>query len=109
MPSDTNSNGDIFGGWLLSQMDLAAGVLAKTVSKGRIATVAIESMSFLKPVAVGDLVSCLVKLIKQGCTSMTIQVEVWVNLHHPGKEAKVTTGTFICVAIDSSGKPRQIN
>lgn len=106
MPADTNANGDIFGGWLLSQMDLACGVLAKQLSNGRIATVAVQSMTFLKPVHVGDLVSCHASLLKQGTTSMTILVEVWVNSHLPDREQKVTEGTFVSVAIDEHGHPR---
>lgn len=108
MPADTNANGDIFGGWLLSQMDLASGVLAKQVSQGRIATVAIHSMSFLRPVKVGDLVSCHASLIKTGRTSMTIEVEAWVNSHLSEQKLQVTKGIFVCVAIDEQGKPRAI-
>ncbi len=109
MPRDTNANGDIFGGWLLSQMDLASGVLAKKISKGRIATVAIHSMSFLKPVQVGDIVSCYASLIKQGRTSMTIQVEVWTDNHLLHEFEQVTSGIFVCVAIDDHGKPRPVS
>ena len=111
MPADTNANGDIFGGWLVSQMDLAAGVLAKKISKGRAATVAINSMTFLKPVQVGDLVSCYVKLIKQGKTSMTIAVEAWKENLSENKEeivVHVTQGIFVFVAIDNQGKPRPV-
>ncbi|WP_133129917.1 acyl-CoA thioester hydrolase YciA [Legionella yabuuchiae] len=108
MPADTNANGDIFGGWLVSQMDLAAGVLAKKIAKGRVATVAIHSMTFLKPVHVGDLISCHVDLIKQGRTSMTIDVEVWSEALGSGYKYRVTEGTFIFVAIDEHGKPRLI-
>ncbi|MBA2652810.1 MAG: acyl-CoA thioester hydrolase YciA [Tatlockia sp.] len=109
MPADTNANGDIFGGWLVSQMDLAAGVLAKKISKGRAATVAINSMSFLRPVHVGDVVSCHVELTKLGTTSMTINVEVWAMLTESGQHYQVTEGSFVYVAIDDKGKPRQIS
>ncbi len=109
MPADTNANGDIFGGWIVSQMDLAAGVLAKKLSKGRVTTVAINSMVFLKPVHVGDVVSCHVELIKAGKTSMTISVEVWALPVTQNEKYKVTEGIFVFVAIDSSGKPRQVN
>lgn len=109
MPADTNANGDIFGGWLVSQMDLAAGVLAKKLSRGRAATVAINSMAFLRPVHVGDLVSCHVELIKKGRTSMTIAVEVWAMRTESGERYQVTEGTFVFVAIDDEGKPRQIS
>ena len=109
MPSYTNANGDIFGGWLVSQMDLAAGILAKKLSKGRAATVAIHSMSFLRPVHIGNLVSCHVELIKQGRTSMTIGVEVWTETLATGAKDKVTEGTFVFVAIDDQGNPRTVS
>jgi acyl-CoA thioesterase YciA len=109
MPADTNANGDIFGGWLVSQMDLAAGVLAKRISCGRTATVAINSMSFLRPVHVGDVVSCHVELAKRGNTSMTINVEVWAMASEGGQHYQVTEGTFVFVAIDENGKPRQLS
>lgn len=109
MPADTNANGDIFGGWLVSQMDLAAGVLAKKLSRGRATTVAINSMTFLKPVHVGDIVSCHVELIKLGKTSMTIAVEAWSEELATGEKYRVTEGTFIFVAIDEHGKPRPVS
>jgi acyl-CoA thioesterase YciA len=109
MPADTNANGDIFGGWLVSQMDLAAGALAKKLSKSRAATVAINSMTFLKPVHVGDLVSCHVEVEKIGKTSMTIAVEVWSEKLATGEHYKVTEGTFVFVAIDDEGNPREVN
>ncbi|MDF1828368.1 MAG: acyl-CoA thioesterase [Legionellaceae bacterium] len=108
MPSDTNPNGDIFGGWVVSQMDLAAGILAKKHSEGRAVTVAIDSMSFLLPVHVGDVVSCYVRLEHEGKTSMTIKVEVWTNVVETGLQSQVTEGTFTFVAINEQGKPRQI-
>jgi acyl-CoA thioesterase YciA len=108
MPADTNPNGDIFGGWIVSQMDLAAGILAKRISLGRVATVAIHSMTFLKPVHIGDLVSCHVDLQKQGTTSMTISVEVWALPVTQIKPYQVTEGVFVFVAIDKDGKPRKV-
>lgn len=108
MPADTNANGDIFGGWLVSQMDLAAGVLAKKIARGRVATVAIHSMTFLKPVHVGDVVSCHVDLIKRGNTSLTIAVEVWAEPAISSGRYCVTEGTFVFVAIDEHGNPRQV-
>lgn len=108
MPANTNANGDIFGGWIVSQMDLAAGVLAKKVALGRVATVAIHSMNFLKPVHVGDVVSCHVTLLKQGSTSMTIGVEVWAVPATQNDKYLVTEGVFVFVAIDEHGKPRQV-
>lgn len=108
MPADTNPNGDIFGGWLVSQMDLAAGVLAKKTARGRVVTVAINSMTFLKPVHVGDIVSCHAELIKTGKTSLTIAVEVWVEPPTATGSYRVTKGTFVFVAIDDNGKPREV-
>jgi acyl-CoA thioesterase YciA len=108
MPTNTNANGDIFGGWLLSQMDLAAGILAKQRSRGRAATVAIDSMSFLQPVHVGDVVSCYVDLLRLGKTSMVICVEVWKEVLSTGEKSQVTKGTFTFVAINEQGRPRVI-
>lgn len=108
MPADTNAGGDIFGGWLLSQMDLAAGILAKRATNGRAVTIAIHSMTFLKPVHVGHLVSCYVSLLKIGKTSVTIAVEVWTEDLSIAKKEKVTEGTFVFVAIDAHGKSRVI-
>jgi acyl-CoA thioesterase YciA len=108
MPGDTNPNGDIFGGWIVSQMDLAASVLAKKIADGRTATVAINSMSFILPVRVGDIVSCYVELIKKGYTSMTIAVEVWQEAFSTGEKNPVTEGTFVFVAIDENGRPRPV-
>lgn len=109
MPADTNANGDVFGGWLVSQMDLGAGILAKSCSQGRAVTVAINSTVFLKPVSVGDIVSCYAELVKTGKTSMTINVEIWIKnfVHHV--EEKVASGQFVFVAIDEQGKPRLVN
>lgn len=109
MPTNTNPNGDIFGGWLVSQMDLAAGILAKQTARGRAATVAIDSMSFIQPVHVGDVVRCYVSLITTGTTSMKIQVEVWKELPMSGVTEQVTKGVFTFVAIDEQGRPRPFN
>ena len=108
MPLSTNPNGDIFGGWIVSQMDLAAGVLAKKLAKGRVVTVAIHSMTFLRPVHVGDVVSCHVELVKLGKTSMTMEVEVWAVPATHGEKYLVTEGVFVFVAIDEHGKPRKV-
>ena len=108
MPADTNPNGDIFGGWLVSQMDLAAGVLAKKIAKGRVVTVAIHSMAFLKPVRVGDIVTCFAELIRSGNTSLTIAVEVWAAPAISTEKYRVTEGTFVFVALDEQGRPRQV-
>lgn len=108
MPTDTNPNGDIFGGWLVSQMDLAAGVLAKKNANGRVVTVAINSMTFLKPVRVGDIVSCYAEIVRIGKTSLTIAVEVWAEPAISSGSYRVTEGTFVFVAVDEAGKPRQV-
>jgi acyl-CoA thioesterase YciA len=108
MPGDTNANGDIFGGWLVSQMDLAAGVLSKSIAKGRVATVAINSLQFLKPVHVGDIVSCFCRLDKKGRTSMHIIVEVWTENFHMNTTTHAAIGIFVFVAIDEEGNPREV-
>ncbi len=111
MPADTNPNGDIFGGWLMSQLDIAGGILAKEIAQGRIATIAVEGMKFIQPVKVGDVVCCYGELIKVGSTSMTLQLEVWVNpvLREKRPERfKVTEAAFIYVAIDDEGNKRKI-
>ena len=109
MPMHTNANGDIFGGWLVSEMDLAAGVVAKQTSGGRVTTVAINGMVFHHPVAVGDLVSCYARLVKVGRTSMTIEIEAWTTHHANGDRRKVTEGVFTYVAIDEFGRPRPVH
>ena len=108
MPADTNPNGDIFGGWLLSEMDVAGSILAKTIAKGRVATVAIEGMKFLLPVKVGDTVTCFGKVIKKGNSSVTINLRVTAEDIGNNKLKDVTNGIFIYVAIDSEGNPRQL-
>ncbi|MDQ2825202.1 MAG: acyl-CoA thioesterase [Verrucomicrobiota bacterium] len=105
MPKDTNPNGDIFGGWLMSQMDQGSGILAAKVAKARVVTVAMEGMSFLQPVRVGDTVACYAWVEKIGRTSMTIPVEVWVQRYKTGEQLRVTRGVFIYVAVDADGKP----
>jgi len=105
MPKDTNSNGDIFGGWLMSQMDLGSGILAAKTAKARVVTVAMEGMSFLQPVRVGDTVACYAWVEKIGRTSMTIPVEVWVQRHLTGEQLRVTRGVFTYVSVDFDGKP----
>ena len=105
MPKDTNPNGDIFGGWLTSQMDLGSGILAAKTAQARVVTVAMEGMSFLQPVRVGDTVRCYARVEKIGRTSMTIPVEVWVTRYMTGEELRVTHGVFTLVAVDETGKP----
>jgi len=108
MPKDTNSFGDIYGGWLLCQMDIAGMVLARKVSKGRVATVAVGSMGFMRPVPVGAVVSCYATLTDVGRTSMHITVEVWIESETLDEPSKVSEGDFWYVAIDDSGKTRQV-
>lgn len=108
MPAHTNSNGDIFGGWLLSQMDIAAGVAASRVAGGRCATVAIDNMAFLVPVAVGAVVSCYTTVVKIGRSSIQVSVEVWTESPLTSKKTKVTEGLFVFVAIDEVGRTRAI-
>lgn len=106
MPADANVNGDIFGGWVLAQMDLAGAVPAAARARGRIATVAIEAMRFHKPVFVGDLVSCYARILRCGNTSLTVAVETWAKRHLSTEEVRVTEGTFVYVAIDEQRRPR---
>ena len=109
MPRDTNASGDIFGGWLLSQMDLAGGIAAGKVANGRIATVAIEGMVFLTPVKVGAIVACYTQVLEVGRSSIRILVEVWINGPSTAEPAKVTEGEFIFVAIDENGRTRAVS
>ena len=105
MPKDTNPNGDVFGGWLMSQMDLGSGILAAKVAKARVVTVAMEGMSFLEPVRVGDTVACYAWVEKNGRTSMKIPVEAWAHRYMTGEQIRVTRGVFTYVAVDAEGKP----
>lgn len=109
MPADTNWSGDVFGGWIVSQMDLAGAIHAERFSKGRCATIAINQMSFLVPVKVGDVISCYTKILKVGNTSIQITIEVW-NSHDESRPAKqVTAGLFTFVAVDQNGQKRRIS
>ncbi|PWC32499.1 acyl-CoA thioesterase [Azospirillum sp. TSO35-2] len=109
MPADTNPNGDIFGGWLLAQMDLAGGTVAVRRCHGRVATVGIEAMTFHKPVFVGDEVSCFARIEKIGRTSLRVRIETWVRRERSGSDPiKVTEGVFTYVAIGEDRKPREV-
>ncbi len=108
MPADTNANGDIFGGWLLSQMDVGGGVFASKVAKSRTVTVAIEAMNFRKPVYVGDLVSVHATLVRVGRTSITVHLEAWVLRRKESRSILVTDGNFTYVAIDDNGRPQVV-
>ncbi len=112
MPADTNANGDIFGGGIMSQLDLAGGILAKEISCGRIVTVSVSSITFKKPVKVGDVVCCYGECTKIGRTSMSINLEVWVKPvkeEGVGERFQVCEATFNYVAIDANGRPRAIS
>ena len=108
MPADANPAGDIFGGWVLSQMDLAGGSVAVQRARGRVATVAITGMTFHLPVFIGDEVSCYGTIVKIGRTSITVHVESWVRRHRTSERIRVTEGTFTYVAIGEDRKPRPV-
>ena len=114
MPADTNPNGDIFGGWILSQMDLAGGILAKELAKGRVATIAVDAMKFIKPVKVGDVVCCYGDIARIGNTSITLHLETWVipiwrSDEVESRQFRVTEADFTYVAIDGEGNKRPLN
>lgn len=106
MPADANPAGDIFGGWVLAQMDLAGGVMAHRRAQGRCATVAVTGMTFHLPIFVGDEVSCYAEIVKTGRTSITVKIESWAQRDMTGECVKVTEGTFTYVAIGPDRKPR---
>jgi len=108
MPADTNQNGDIFGGWLLSQMDIAGGIYVGKSLRLRSVTVAIEAMTFRKPVYVGDVVSVYTDTVRVGRTSVTVRVEAWVSRSNDAHMILVTDGTFTYVAIDEHGRPTPV-
>jgi acyl-CoA thioesterase YciA len=108
MPADANPYGDIFGGWLMSQMDLAAGSIASRHSHGRAVTIAMDGMQFHLPVSVGDEVSVYAELVRTGRTSMTIDVEAWRRHRHEEEMFKVTQASFTFVAIDADRHPRPV-
>ncbi len=108
MPRDANPSGDIFGGWTVSQMDLAGATFASELAAGRVATVSIEAMEFLRPIAVGDEVSCYCTQVRSGETSVTVRIETWARARGAKDGEKVTEGTFTFVAIDENGKPRNL-
>ena len=108
MPSDTNQNGDIFGGWLLGQMDIGGGIFASKIAKSRTVTVAIEAMNFRKPVFVGDLVSVHASVVRIGKTSVTVRLEAWVLRRKEMHSILVTDGNFTYVSIDDQGHPQPV-
>ncbi|MFV5490514.1 acyl-CoA thioesterase [Acinetobacter sp. ASP199] len=108
MPADTNWSGDVFGGWIVSQMDLAGAIHAERFSNGRCATISINQMTFLVPVKVGDVISCYTKILKVGNTSIQMQIEVWDSHDDSRPPVRVTEGVFTFVAVDVKGNKRLI-
>jgi len=108
MPADANPYGDIFGGWLLSQMDLAGGTVATRRARGRTATIAITGMSFHRPVFIGDEVTCYAEIVRIGTTSITVKVESWARRGTGEEQVAVTDGTFTYVAVDGDRRPRPV-
>lgn len=109
MPSDTNPAGDIFGGWVLSQMDIAGSIHAVETVKGRVATVAVEAMTFIAPVKVGDVLCIYTTVERIGTTSITIGMEAWARRNRLDDRVKVTQGRFVYVALDEQGNKRKID
>ncbi|MBO0335052.1 acyl-CoA thioesterase [Sneathiella sp. CAU 1612] len=109
MPSDCNNNGDIFGGWVLSQMDMAGGIMAARRAKGRTVTVAVEAMTFHQPIKVGDVVSIYGEIERVGRTSVAVKLTTIVTRKLDPEEIKVTEGIYVFVAIDDNGKPRPVD
>src|SRR5271156_1879043 len=108
MPRDTNVNGDIFGGWVISQMDQAGGIHAAEKAQGRVVTIAIEAMTFIRPVRVGDVLSVYTALDAIGRTSIKIHIEAWAQRFRTHRREKVTDATFTFVAVDEAGRTRQV-
>jgi len=109
MPADSNQNGDIFGGWIMSQVDIAGGTVAHRLARGRVATVAVKEFTFKQPVQIGDVVSFYVDLERIGTTSITVTVEVYAERRPEDPEiVKVTEATLTYVAIDRDGRPRAV-
>ena len=108
MPADTNANGDIFGGWVLSQMDQAGGIAAVERAQGRVVTIAVEAMTFIRPVNIGDVLCVYTEVDHVGRTSMKIHIEAWARRFRTHSREKVTDATFTFVAIDENGRPRPV-
>jgi len=109
MPADTNQHGDIFGGWVMSQMDIAGGITAGARAKGRVATVAVTGFTFHRPVLVGDVVCCYADITRVGTTSITVHTEAWVARRRESQARfKVTEGVFTFVALDAKGRKRKV-
>lgn len=108
MPADTNAHGDIFGGWLISQMDLGGSILAQSTAHCRVTTAAVDGMSFLRPVYVGDVVTCYGQVQSIGRTSLKVRIEAWVQRATDPALLRVTEGLFTYVALDPAGKPQPV-
>ena len=108
MPADANPSGDIFGGWVLSQMDIAGGIAAGQHAQGRVATVAIDAMTFIRPVNIGDILCVYADIERVGRTSITVHLEAWALRERMGERVKVTEGQFVFVALDETGRPRPL-
>ncbi|WP_299564133.1 acyl-CoA thioesterase [Enterovirga sp.] len=108
MPADTNANGDIFGGWVMSQMDQAGGIAGVERAQGRVVTVAVDAMTFIQPVRIGDVLSVYTRIGRIGRTSLKIEIEAWATRFRTGLRDKVTDATFTFVAIDEQGRPRPV-
>ena len=108
MPADTNPAGDIFGGWVMSQMDIAGSIAAVERAEGRVATVAVEAMTFISPVKVGDILCVYTTVEKVGTTSITVAVEAWARRNRLAGRVKVTDGRFVYVALDDEGRKRPV-
>lgn len=108
-PSDLNINGNIFGGWVLAQMDIAGGVVAGQRARGPVATVAVEGMKFHEPINIGDVVSVYADIEKVGRTSIHVRIDVYSRHRFMGERHKVTEGIFIFVALDTNGRPRAVD
>lgn len=108
MPADTNPAGDIFGGWVLSQMDIAGGIAAYERARGRVVTVAVEAMTFIAPVKVGDILCVYTIIERTGSTSVTVAVEAWARRNRIADRVKVTAGHFVYVALGDDGKKRML-
>ena len=108
MPADTNANGDIFGGWVMSQMDQAGGIAGVERAQGRVVTIAVDAMTFIRPMKVGDVLCVYTEVESVGRTSMKIHIEAWANRFMTHSREKVTVGTFTFVAVDDKGRPRPV-
>jgi len=108
MPADTNPSGDIFGGWVLSQMDIAGGIAASERTRSRVVTVAVEAMTFIAPVKIGDVLCVYCSIERVGTTSISVYIEAWARRNRLSERVKVTDGSYVYVSLDESGQPKPI-